>query len=485
LIGKSATYLFIESIIATVAGYLLWFILSKISTQDVLGVSSTVVSLSIIFSQIIGLHVGVGVTRFLGKSFSEGQILYTKVLVKASLLIVGLAILVGSGLIIVFKQWLLPAIGFELTVILILLIGTSVLYGLLRSVLIASLRTKSIPTITIISSIFRIVLAIVLLLLGMGAVGITIGYLSGFAMSCVLLTIILLTNLKSVKEQAKQATTGLYLACKSILVASIPSWIPAVMAVVGSNLGTVLVFGIHGSSQAASYFIAISIFYAIDAIRNSLFSVAFPILSAMDDQRKRLAWRMIKMSLVVSLPLSITVMLYSNEVLGLFGPDYVQASMPLKIILLSIFPLTLLFGISTLIYSYGNYWQVLGIGLGLNLPRVLLYFILVSLYGSVGAAISFTVGSIIGFGVAIVIAKRIGMVIFWKELALVIAVPTGLAFTLSYLQVTYIIGIPVMLTLSFVFMFVLRVLSKSEVRESLEILPDRIGRPLINIINRL
>jgi O-antigen/teichoic acid export membrane protein len=178
-------------------------------------------------------------------------------------------------------------------------------------------------------------------------------------------------------------------------------------------------------------------------------------------------------------------MLYSNEVLGLFGPDYLQASMPLKIILLSTLPLTLLFAISTLIYSYGNYWQVLAIGLGLNVPRVLLYFTLVSLYGSVGAATSFTVGSIIGFGVSIIIAKRIGMVIFWKELALLLAIPTGLVFTLYYLQVTYIIGIPVMLILSFVFMFVLRVLSKSEVRESLEILPDRIGRPLINIINKL
>jgi len=90
-----------------------------------------------------------------------------------------------------------------------------------------------------------------------------------------------------------------------------------------------------------------------------------------------------------------------------------------------------------------------------------------------------------GFVISIVIAKRIGMKIFWKELALLIAIPTGLTLSLTYLQVTYIIGIPILLVLSPIMMFALRVISKSEVREFLGILPERIGRPLINVINRL
>lgn len=465
-----------------VAGYVLWLFLSSLTTPDVIGIASTIISLSIIFSQIIDLAVPTGSTRFLGKSFSEGNAEDTQILVKGSLLIVFSSIIVCSLLILVFKQWLTPAFGLDLTVILILLIGISVIVNLLRSILIASLKTKSLPKIMVISSIIRIVLAIILVLLGSSAAGITLGYLIGFASATILLSFTLVTSLMPRK---KESTISLFQACKRILVASVPSWIPRVLAVVGAHLGTVVVFGTYGANQAGSYFIAMAIFYAIDAIKNSLFSVAFPILSAMDDQRKRLVWRVIKMSLVVSLPISFTAMAYSNEVLGLIGPNYVQASIPLKIILLSIFPLTLLMGISTLVYSYGNYWQVFAMGLGLNVPRVLLYFALVPLFGSTGAAIAFTTGSVIGFIVSIVIAKRIEMIILWKELALIFAIPASIAFTLGNFHVTYIIGIPIILTVSILLMLASRVLSRSEVRESLEILPDAIGKPLINILNKL
>jgi len=465
-----------------VAGYILWLFLSSLTTPDVIGVASTVISLSIIFSEIVDLAIPIGSTRFLGKTFSEGKAEETQVLVKGSLLIVCSSIVVCSVLILVFKQWLTPGIGYDLTVILILLIGTSVIVNILRSILIAFLKTKPLPTIMVTTSIVRIVLAIVLVLFGTAAVGITIGYLIGFVLATILLSF---TLVRSLMPLEKQSRTHLFHVCKSILTASIPSWIPRVLAVVGAHLGTVVVFGTYGASQAGAYFIAMAIFYAIDAIKNSLFSVGFPVLSAMDDKRKRFVWRIIKMSLVVSLPISFTVIVYSNEVLGLIGPNYVQASIPLKIILLSIFPLTLLLGISTLVYSYGNYRQVLSMGLALNVPRVLLYFALVPLYGSVGAAMAFTTGSVIGFIVSIVVAKNNRMIILWKELSLIFVIPAGIAFALDYFHITYILGIPVILFLSILLMLASRVLSRSEVRESLEILPNRIGKPLINILNKL
>lgn len=481
-VGKKASYLLVESTVGMIAGYVLWLVLSTLTSPTAIGIASTVISLSIIFSQIIDLAVPTGSTRFLGKSFSDGNAEDTRVLVRGSLLILCSSIIVCSVLILVFKEWLTPSFGIDLTIILILLVGISVIVNLLRSILIASLKTESLPKIMVASSMIRIILAIILVLFGTGATGITTGYVIGFGSGIVLLSFTLVTSLKPVK---KEPTMSLFDGCKSILVASIPSWIPRVLAVVGAHLGTVVVFGTYGADQAGSYFIAMAIFYAIDAIKNSLFSIAFPIVSAMDDKRKRLVWRIIKMSLVVSLPISSTAIVYSNETLGLIGPNYVQASIPLKIILLSIFPLTVILGVSTLVYSYGNYWQVFGIGIGLNVPRVLLYFMLVPLYGSVGAALSFTIGSIVGFIVSIIIAERIRMMIRWKELSLIFAIPTGIAFTFYYFHVTYIIGIPVILSLSILLMIASRILSKSEMQETLDALPDRIGKPLIKILNKL
>ena len=83
----------------------------------------------------------------------------------------------------------------------------------------------------------------------------------------------------------------------------------------------------------------------------------------------------------------------------------------------------------------------MAIGISANIPRDLLYFILVPIYGNTGAAISNIIGSIIGFVVSITIAKKIGMQIFWKDLTFILVIPTAFAYVLSYLGINYIIGI--------------------------------------------
>jgi O-antigen/teichoic acid export membrane protein len=163
--------------------------------------------------------------------------------------------------------------------------------------------------------------------------GISIGYLSAYVSAFILLTFNLVTIFKKVK---RKPSLNLYHACKNIFVASIPTWISQIIGLIGANLGTLVVFGSIGANQAGSYFIALTIFYAIGSIRGSIFGIAFPVLSAMDDERKRLVWKLIRMSLILSLPVSFTVIIYSDQVMGIIGPNYLNGSIPLKIFLLSI-----------------------------------------------------------------------------------------------------------------------------------------------------
>lgn len=482
IVGRKATYLYLDNIITMAVGYALWFILSKIAAVDVIGVSSTVISLTLIFTTIVDLGVSQGSTRFMARSFSERQIGNAKTLVTASLLLIGIAILACSGAILVFKDWIFPStIGSELIILSIFLLTASAVYAILRSVLIASLETQSLPKITVISSACKISVTIGLVLLGVGATGITLGYMSAFASSAILSSY---TLLRIFKPYQKDSTIDLYQACKTILLASIPSWAPKVLSVIGARIGTVFVFAIEGANQAGSYFIASSVFYAITAMMDSLFSIAFPVLSSMDDQRKRYVWRLIKISLVITLPLSSTAILYSEEILGIFGQGYVGMSVPLKIILLSTLAIIFNVGITTLVYSYGNYWYVLFIGIGSSAPRILLYFILIPLYGSTGAAISFTIGSFVSFVVAAIAARQIRMLIYWRQIALLFSIPTATAFVLDYLHVNYFTGIPVIFFLAFILFVALRLLTKSDICDSLGILPDRIGKPIINIVEK-
>lgn len=461
--------------------YLLWLILPKLTTSEIIGTSSTVISLTIIFSTIVDLGVSTGSARFLGKSFSHrtGDV---QILVNASLLITYLSIIVSNLVILVFKDWIFPRIGFDLVVVAILLIDISVIYNLLRSILISSLETKSLPKIMSISSIIRIVLTIALVLIGTGAIGITIGYLLGYVSAVIFISLVLVTILSSVP---KETISHLTKTCKNILIASIPSLIPKVIGIIGTNLGTVLVFGMQGAGPAGSFFIAFSVFYAVATIRESLFTVAFPVLNSMEDQRKTFVSKLTKMSLIISLPISSVLWLYSDDVMGLFGSYYTQSSLSLKIMLLSMLPSTFAAGISSLVYSYGNYWKVLAVGIGLNLSRIIFYFILVPLYGDTGAAISISLGSLIGFTVSAIIAKSIGMLMFWQQLALLFAIPTVPALALYHFHANPIIGVPLVLILSLTLYYFFRLLTKSDMRTSLELLPHSIGKPLIDKLDKL
>jgi O-antigen/teichoic acid export membrane protein len=177
--------------------------------------------------------------------------------------------------------------------------------------------------------------------------------------------------------------------------------------------------------------------------------------------------------------------------------DWIYPTLPFELILTSIllvggaaiFNLLPTFvlntAIGTLVYSYGNYRQVLAIGLVSSIPRIVCYFVLVPIYGITGAAVSFVVGSIIGFSVSVVVAKNIRMLIFGKDLALIFIIPTLISFILEHFHVNYFIGIPVMLVIPPIVFFALRILSKSDVHDSIAILPNWIRRPLITILNKL
>jgi O-antigen/teichoic acid export membrane protein len=273
---------------------------------------------------------------------------------------------------------------------------------------------------------------------------------------------------------------------KSIITASIPSWIPTLVTSIGSaDLGIIIVFGSKGASQAGSYFLAYAIFSALAAISYSLFTIAFPLLSGMVDGRKRLTWNLIKMSLIISLPISIPIIFYSYNIILLFGPAYADASLALTVLLLSLLPNCIVIGVTTLAYSFGNFRQVLFLGLAAAVPRVILYFFLVSSYGSTGVAISYSIGSVIAFIVSAIIAKKIGLIISWRDVLSVMTIPLGLSLLCSFFSINYITTIITTIGVSYILFIRFNILKRREVENTLSLLPKSIGNPIIKIVSVL
>jgi O-antigen/teichoic acid export membrane protein len=317
-------------------------------------------------------------------------------------------------------------------------------------------------------------------LIGVGGLGLVIGHAASQVVAVVVMTF---TIVQIFKVQAVRTTLTLRQACRSVFVGGIPSWIPASITSIGAQLGTVVVFGASGANQAGTFFIAFSILSAVIMVGNSLLTSAFPVLSALKDGRKRLSWRITKLSLFISVPISSSFMFYPHEILGLLGPAYVESSVALQVLLLSVFPVIVSMGINTLAYSYGNYRQVLTIGLATTVPRTVLYFVLVPLYDGTGAAISYTVGSVIGYIFSIIVARQIGFNIFWKDQFLILVIPASVAFVLSYLEVTYIVGLVMTLAITYIMFLVLRIMTKSDIADSVSVLPPKLSKSTLKLMD--
>jgi len=479
-IGKGAAYLYIENIATMISGYAFWITMSKVVSPDIIGVSSSIVSFSGILTIIAALGIPTGIQRFLGRSFSEDNLSEAKRYVNISIVLISVGVLGCSIVIVAFQGSIYQYLHIDSSLLAMLLVmsGSFTLFLLLRSVVISTLKTRVLPIIIIVSSIVKILLAIMLLLAGWGALGITIGFTIGFVISSILLGMFLNLKLKSPKTSPVDSFSQ---TTKSILSSSSANWIPAVVTAIGSQIGTVIVLGIQGAHQAGIYYIALTIVTGIVTITSTLFSITLPFLSSRKDGRKRSAWRVIRLSLVIAIPFSISLIFYAKDVMELIGQNYVAASFPMQILLSSLLPTAVATGTVTLVYAYGHYRQVLAIGLATNVSRTILYFILIQIYGNTGAALSYSIGAIVGLAISIIVAKRINFQIIWKDLGLIMVIPIGIGFVIRYLELNYIIGIVATVILSYILYLKVRVLTNSDIVDMAGILPPTASRAVLQI----
>jgi O-antigen/teichoic acid export membrane protein len=482
-LGRGAVYIFIQTVIGYISGYVLWFILARITTPEIIGIASTVISLAGIFTAVSTLGVPIGVSRFLARFFHENDLESAAVYVKVSFILISIGVFSSVTILWIIKAWINPGLDPTLIISAMLIIGSSAIAALLNLIIVASLKTKILPKVMAVGTSVRTIIVIILVLGQAGALGIVLGYSIYEILVCILLTFAILGLLKRQDKKPLVKTSDTF---KRIINASVPIWAPRLITVLGgANFGTVVVFGSYGSSEAASYFLANIICGAITATVSPLYAIAYPALCAMTDDRKRFTWRIIKISMAILCPLSLSVIFYSHDVINLFGQDYSEASLFLRILLLGVLMGSVTGMVGQLVYAYGKYRQIMYVGLASSIPRTVLYFVLVPLFGGTGAAMSFLIGSIINFVLSIILAKKNGLVIHWKVFTLLVILPILPAFLFSYLQVNFILGIISTIVVSLIAFLRFKILTKSDVEDSINVLPKDIARPLLIVLNKV
>src|SRR5437867_12031803 len=121
-LGRNTIYIYMESVIAMVFGYIFWIILSRIGTIEIIGAFSAISSLAGIFSIIATLGVPEGNQRFLGKFFYHQKLSDAKIFVKSSLVLVCAGIILCTLLILILSDRIYAVFTFDFSLIIALII---------------------------------------------------------------------------------------------------------------------------------------------------------------------------------------------------------------------------------------------------------------------------------------------------------------------------------------------------------------------------
>ena len=487
VLTRGAAFIYIQVIISAISAYVFWLIMTQLTSSVVIGTLSAIVSITEILTSFAVIGIPNSIQRFLGKTLSEGTVENSKIYFASSLFFISIGI-IASSLLILIGGTFFQSIGNDLTLqlVLILIIGSKSIQSLLNSVVISSLKTGLLPVINIISSTIKIVLSVIMVLFGTGAIGLAISYLLvDSIVSSILLAFVIMKLLKPVSKKDFRPKIGFIHASKQILTGGMANWVPILVTTIGYHLGTIVLFSSKGSSDTGIYFLTLNIVNGILLSTMAIFTIALPALSSMQDGRKRLAWQTIRWSLLISLPLASSLIFYSQEIMRLFGENYTKGELSLQILLLSLLPIIVADGIGNLVFSYGNYKQSLAIDFAMNIPRTVLYFALIPIYGMMGGAMSFLIGSLFAFVVSVIVIYKIKIMIIWKDLALVSIIPLVIGFLIHALQVNYIFGIAITILISYSLLYKLHTITNSDIHDLLSILPSNFSNKILEVWKKI
>ncbi|CAN5808046.1 hypothetical protein BH23THE1_BH23THE1_26270 [soil metagenome] len=488
-IRSGAIFIYVETSVSLFLGYVFWILMSKFGTAEIIGTSSAIISLAGILAVVANLGIPTGVQRFLGKSFAHSSSEDTRYYFISSLLLISTSCFIVTLSVVILSEYILTFFQIEGEFLLIsVLLMISIVYAtFFRGIVISSLQTKILTVSITLSAIIKIILGVIFLANDYGTFGLVLSFTINQCIVSVILAIAMIRlvhssgNKMSLNDNFRIRIFNIARSIKEVFVSSLSNWIPLVITTIGSQVGTIFVYGINGATDAGLFFMALTIVAGITSIMYSLFTISLPAMSAMKDERRTFTTYTIKLSILIALPLSIAIMFYSEKILGLLGGVYTDAALILEILILSLLPTAIHYGITSVVYSYGKYKEVLFLGLAISIPRVLLYYTLIPLWGGLGGAIGFTLGAIIGFVVSIVMARENNIKLEWKNYIFIFSVPLGVGYVIQLFNSNFLVGIPLIVMVSYLVLYLLKILSMDEINLVVRILPTNVSA----FINRL
>jgi O-antigen/teichoic acid export membrane protein len=146
-----------------------------------------------------------------------------------------------------------------------------------------------------------------------------------------------------------------------------------------------------------------------------------------------------------TMPITTPLVFFAGDFLSLIGDEFNVSATALIILMLSL-PVVI---VSEMLYYFaygrGDNKLVLYLGLVGNIPRTILYFVLVPILGVNGAALAYVIGSISQAMLSVKFIRSYELRLQYKKYVLLTLIPLAIGSLVWILHINYIISSAIML----------------------------------------
>jgi O-antigen/teichoic acid export membrane protein len=417
---------------------------AKLIGAEAIGIASAIAAFVDIISTIIIMDMSYGMKRSLGLAISAGDYGSFKHVVTATVLFVSITI--TTSLIILF--WpsinILSMVGLDpqFAWIVIVMIPFLSFRYIFTEVLIAALKSDNLILPFLIGSISRFpIFFAILYFFEAPILGTVIGYFSMIVISSVSFVFYSIKIFKG-KSPSSPSTSNFFQIIRVLLKASIVSWFPRVINVLGYQLNILTTLLIVGAKDAGVFYLSMGILVVIQFIVTGITKVTHSLVGSMKTEEEQISFLAYttKIAYMFTMPICVPLVFFSHDYLELIGTEFSSISSVLTILMISMPMLILSEMIFYFFYGRGDHKSVLLLGLIGNIPRIILYFILPAVLGPNGTAIAWLIGSITQTSAAIWIAKQQSISLEYTKYVLLTAIPFVIGSITFFLSLYFFIS---------------------------------------------
>ena len=381
-------FLFIDNILVSLGGWIFWLVISKLATASEVGLAVTVYSLVMLVTTITQL--GLEYPLLKKSSISGSKILGTTFLIES------VVTLASIPFIFIFMNVVYEESVEQFTWLSIGLLVILSLEFVFRFALLGVSNSKIVMIIDLIGVMIKMLTGFVLVSLSFGTVGILLAYLfEGFFVFFSSLYFVHkslgfgLGNFRFFKETIEDA-----------LINTPAKWSKMVIVILGVVL--LSLFSVS-ASDVGIFYVSLMITLVVASFASSM---AYMVIPSSNIYKKDLSSGGLRLSLSLTTPIVVVLLVASGPVLSLIGKEYESAESILIVLAMAIIPMSITVNLISKLNNLNKSKTLIITGFIQLVTFFVCFLILVPIYGTMGAAISILVTYIISSIFLVLISDR-------------------------------------------------------------------------------